>query len=134
MVLHNIANDAKLIEVTSATLSSKRLLERDDDGGDVVAVPCGTEEPVAKPDGHQVLHHFLAKVVVDTVKLFFFEEGGQVVGKSSRGLGILPERLLNDDAGPTLFGHGGLLQVGRDRDEDGGRQGQVEEPVGIRSA
>ena len=79
MILHNVSNDTEFVKVASATLSSERFLEGDNDGGNVVAVPGGPEEPVPEPDGHQILNHFLAQIVIDSVKLFFFEERGQVV-------------------------------------------------------
>ena len=131
MVLHNVSDDAEFVKVASATLSSEWFLEGDDDGGNVVAVPSGPEDSIPEPDGHQILHHFLAQVVINSVQLFLFEERGQVVGKGRRGLGIFSEWFLDDDASPSRFCHGGLLQVGRHRDEDGRRQGQVEKPVGI---
>ena len=46
--MHDVADDAELIEVTAATLGSERLLEGDDDGRDVVAVPRRAEEPVVE--------------------------------------------------------------------------------------
>lgn len=129
MVLHDVADDAELIEVTAATLGSERLLEGDDDGRDVVAVPRRAEEPVSESDGHQILNHLFAQVVVDAVQLFLLEEGRQVVGEGGRRFGIFSERLLHDDASPAGLGHGGLLQVSRDGDEDRGWQGQVEKSV-----
>ena len=94
-------------------------------------LPSRTEDAISKSDRHQILNHFLAQIVIDSVKLFLFIERGQVVAKCCRGLGIFSERFLNDDAGPSRFCHGRLLQVGRHWDEDRRRQGQVEEPVGI---
>ena len=41
-------DDPKFIEVAPATLSTKGLLEGEDDTGDVVPVPDGTEDPVGK--------------------------------------------------------------------------------------
>ncbi len=74
MVLHDVTNDTEFVKVASATLSSKRLLECDDNGGYVVTVPGGPEKSVPESDGHQILHHLLAQVVINSVKLFFFEE------------------------------------------------------------
>ena len=41
--------DAKFIKVAAATLSSKRLLERDCHTGDVITIPNRTKDPVCKP-------------------------------------------------------------------------------------
>ena len=73
MVLHDISNDAELVEIAAAALGTERLFERDLDRGDVLPVPSGAENPVAEAQGHQVLDHLLAQVVVDTVELVFFE-------------------------------------------------------------
>ena len=67
--MHNVSDDAKLIKVAPSTLSSERLLEGDHHRGNVVSVPGGTEQPVPEPDGHQVLDHLLAQVVIDSVQL-----------------------------------------------------------------
>ena len=129
VILHDVADDAELIEVTATTLSSKRLLEGDDDGRDVVAVPRRAEEPVSESDGHQILNHLFAQVVVNAVELFFFEERRQVVREGGRRGRIFPERLLDDDASPAGLRHGGSLQVSCHRDEHRRRQGQVEKSV-----
>jgi hypothetical protein len=48
VVLHNVTDDAELIEVASTALSAERLLESDLDVVDVVSVPCSAEERVTK--------------------------------------------------------------------------------------
>ena len=48
MILHDVPDDAELIEVAAAALSPERLLEGDDDGGNVVTVPGWTEQAVAE--------------------------------------------------------------------------------------
>ena len=50
MILHDVANDAEVIEVTAATLSPDVLLEGDDDAIDALAVPRRTENPVAETE------------------------------------------------------------------------------------
>lgn len=44
-------DDPKFIEVAPTALSTEGLLEGEDDAGDVVPVPDGTEDPVGKPGG-----------------------------------------------------------------------------------
>ena len=48
VVLHDVANDAKLIKVAAAALSAKRLLEGDLNVGDVVQVPGRPQECICK--------------------------------------------------------------------------------------
>ena len=71
MILHNITDDAKLVEVTAASFSAEWLLECDLHVVDVVAVPGCAEERVAESEDEQVLHHLLAQVVINTEDLLF---------------------------------------------------------------
>jgi hypothetical protein len=71
--LHDVPDDAELVEVAAAALGPEGFLESDDHGGDVVAVPGRPEQAVAEPDGHQVLDHLLAQVVVNAIKLLLSE-------------------------------------------------------------
>lgn len=66
MVLHDITNDTELVKVAPATLGTKGLLEGDLDVVDVVSVPRGAEERVAKSKNQNVLDHLLAQVVVNS--------------------------------------------------------------------
>ena len=69
VVLQDVPDDAELVKVAAAALSAEGLLEGDNDGGDVVAVPRGAEDGVGESHGDQVLHHLLAEIVVDAVEL-----------------------------------------------------------------
>ena len=48
MVLHHVADNTEIIEVTAATLRSERFFERDENAGDVVSVPGRCEDSVAE--------------------------------------------------------------------------------------
>ena len=65
MVLHDVPDDSELVKVSASSLGPERLLEADDHGGDVVAVPRWTEQHVGEAQRHQVLDHLLAQVVVN---------------------------------------------------------------------
>ena len=101
MILHDVPDDAELVKVAATALRAEGLLERDLHHGDVLAVPRGTEDPVTEAQGHQVLHHFLAEIVIDAIELFLLEQCGQVVGEHLRGGGITAERLLDDYPRPA---------------------------------
>ena len=118
MVLHNVANDAELVEVAATALSAERLLEGDLDVVDVVPVPGGTEELVAEPENENVLDHLLSEVVVDTEDLLFLPVGAKGAVKLTRGGQVLAEGLLDDDAGNAGLGVGVLLQALRNGNED----------------
>jgi hypothetical protein len=50
VVLHDVADDAELVEVAAAALSAERLLEGDADGGNVVAIPGRAKKMVAESE------------------------------------------------------------------------------------
>ena len=62
---------------------------------DVVAVPVGAEELVAKSEDQDVLDHLLTEVVVDTEDLLLLPVGLQGGLKLSGAAKVLAEGLLN---------------------------------------
>jgi hypothetical protein len=56
VVLHDVADDAELVEVPAAALSAERLLEGDDDGGDVVTVPGRAKQTIPEPKSRVSFH------------------------------------------------------------------------------
>lgn len=112
-VLHNITDDAKFVKVASTALCAKRFLECDLlkcvsgfdtineqcasylNVVDVVTVPGGVEELVAKAHDEDVLDHLLTQVVVDTEDLLFLPVGLKGLLELTRALQVLTERLLN---------------------------------------
>lgn len=71
-VLHDIADNAKVIKVAATALGAKRLLEGDLDIVNVFAVPGLAEEDVCETKSHQILDHLLAKIVIDAIDLIAF--------------------------------------------------------------
>jgi hypothetical protein len=95
MVLHNITNDTKLVEVTSTSFSTEGLLESDLNVVDMLSVPCGAEEGVTKSEDQNVLDHLLAKVVVNSEQLLLVPVGLERLLKLTGAGKILAEGLLN---------------------------------------
>jgi len=62
---------------------------------DVVTVPGGVEELVAKAHDENVLDHLLTQVVVDTEDLLFLPVGLKGLLEVARTLQVLTEGLLN---------------------------------------
>lgn len=69
MVLHYISNDAKFIEISTATFCAKGLFERDLHVGDMLTTPRCAEEGIGKSQNEEILHHFFPEVMVDTESL-----------------------------------------------------------------
>lgn len=55
-VLFLSPNDTKVIKVSSAALSAKRLLEGEDHTGHTVPVPYGTKDAISKPGSERRKH------------------------------------------------------------------------------
>jgi hypothetical protein len=95
MVLHDIANDAKLVKISATPLGTERLLERDLHVVDVVPVPGGTQERVAESQNEDILHHLLAQVMVDAEELVLLPVGLERLLELTGARQVLAERLLD---------------------------------------
>ena len=129
MILHHVPDDPKVTEVAPAALSAKGLLEGENGVRHVVTVPDGAEDPVGKPQHHEVLDHLPAHVVVNAADVVLVKQGGSVVGT----LQVPPKGLLHNDTVPAYLAHAGLVDVLGDSLIDCGGQGQAEEAVGLRT-
>lgn len=70
MVLHYITNDAEFIEVASSAFCAKGFLECDLDIGNMLTGPCGAEESICESQDKEILHHFLAQIMIDSECLY----------------------------------------------------------------
>jgi hypothetical protein len=132
VVLHHVADRAGLVVVAAARAHAQALGHGDLHVIDIVAVPDRLEDAVAEAEDQDILHRLLAQVVVDAVDLLLAEDAQQVLVEFLRAGEIMAEGLLDDDARPAAVGRHGqthLLEQRRDRHEDVGRRGQVEEMI-----
>jgi hypothetical protein len=60
MVLHDISDDTKLVEIATPTLGAEGFFEGDLDVVDVISIPSSSEELVTKSQNQNVLYHLLA--------------------------------------------------------------------------
>ena len=134
MILHDVADGADLfVERSAPPFHANRLGHGDLNVVDVFLVEQGLEDRVGKPEGEDILDGFLAEIVVDPEDLVFREDASDIpVQRLSRGE-IVPEGLLDDDAGPAA-GLPGLHEPGFPKFGDQGcekirRYGQVEQAV-----
>mmetsp|Transcript_32334 Transcript_32334/g.70578 ORF Transcript_32334/g.70578 Transcript_32334/m.70578 type:complete len:376 (-) Transcript_32334:225-1352(-) len=103
MVLHNVADDAVLVEVTPPALGAKGLGEGDLHVADVLARPEGLEQQVGEPQHRQVVDQLLPQVVVDPVDLILSQHLEKVLGELLARLCVPPEGLLDDHPCVTLL-------------------------------
>ena len=60
----SIPNDAEFVEVSSPAHRSERLFESDDNGSNVVTVPSGAKQNVAKPANKQVSNRIIHRIAM----------------------------------------------------------------------
>eukprot|EP00166_Cyanidium_caldarium_P003890 ctg_381.g135 len=101
VILHDVADDTKVVKVAGAPLDAKVLLESDLDGGNVLIVPQRLQEVIGKPQRQHVLYQLLAQVVVDAEGLLLADVLRQVgVQFGERGT-VAAERLFDHHPTPA---------------------------------
>ncbi len=98
VVLHHVAEGARLVVVAAPTFDAQRFGHCDLHVVDVFLVPERFENLVGKPQGKDVLDGLLAEVVVDAEDMLFVEDIGQHVVQFLRGGQAAAEGLFHDDA------------------------------------
>ena len=78
MVLHDVSDNADIVEVSSAALCAERLFEGDLDALDTVFVPGGVQKLVTEPQRDQVFDQLLSEVVVDSEELVLSEQWREI--------------------------------------------------------
>ncbi len=132
VVLHDVAQRAGLLVVRTATFDADLLGNGDLHVVDVLAIPQRLEDAVGKAEDQQVLHGFLAEVMVDAVDLLFDEGRVQSCVELTRRCKVAPERLLDDrpNGGARLLrGETRLVETLRKRQHGVRRRAEVEETV-----
>ena len=99
MILDDVADDAGLLVEGAAALDAERLGHRDVHALDVLPVPDRLEKRVGEPEVQDVLHRFLAQVVIDSEDRVFGKRAMERRVERAGRLEVAPERLLDDDAG-----------------------------------
>jgi hypothetical protein len=123
VVLHHVAQRARVVVETRAAAHAHRLGHGDLHAADVGATPEWLEDGVAEAQHHQVLHRLLAQVVVDAVDLALGEVAGHFVVDGARRGQVVAQRFFEhharvgvDQALRGQFGADGREQVGRGRE------------------
>ena len=126
MVLHHVAQRAGLVVVADAILEADGLGHRDLDVIDVGGVPQRFVERVGETQRHQVLHRFLAEIVIDAEDLVLFEDLADLVVQRPGRVQVAADRLFHHDA-RLRGGKAMLFQLEADVAEERWRDGHVED-------
>ena len=92
-----------IVEGAAPSLHADRLRDGDLHVIHVLAVEERLEDGVAEAKRQQVLHRFLAEVMVDPVDLVGPKKAQEIAIKGQRTGQVVPERLLDDDPRPGTF-------------------------------
>ena len=125
VVLHNVANDAVVIEITTATFGAKVFTKVDLHVADVVSVPKRLEHDVRKAHDGEVLDQLLPEVVIDAIRLLLAQVLRERRGQLARARQVSPERFLYDDSRDSSLALTLARRVLRHRYKDARRNAQV---------
>ena len=133
MVLHHVAQRARLLVIRPARLHADRLAHRDLYVVDVLAVPQRLEDAVGEAQDQDVLDGLLAEIVVDPVDLPLAEHPRDQPVQLLGALQVAAERLLDDDPRETVGAprEPRFAQAGDDRRVEARRCRAIEEPVRV---
>jgi hypothetical protein len=125
VVDHDVAQGAHRVVEVAPILHAEALGHGDLDRGDVLARPDRLEPDVGEAQVEDLRHAHLPEEVVDPVQLGLVDVLVYLVGERARGLEVVAERLLDDDARPV--GEPGVGEALDDVAEEEGRDLEVED-------
>ena len=132
VVLHHVAQRAGFLVITAALAHAEFFADGDLHVVNQVAVPEPLENGIGKAEHQNVLHRFLAEVMVNAADLLLVGEAGQFPVQRAGGGEVMAERFLDDDAlpgGTVLVQQPGAMDLLDDFAELAGRNGQVKQQV-----
>ncbi|MNP16767.1 hypothetical protein D3C76_1091740 [compost metagenome] len=127
VILQHVASGAGAIVVGAAVLYTEGFTDADLHMIDLVVAPHGLEQGIGEAQGHEVLHGFLAQVVIDTKHLRLGENGAEGLVDCRRRLQRVADRLFQHDA-RIVIGQACDFEVVGNWHEQVGCGGQVVDP------
>ena len=109
MILNDIPDNAILIKVPAPPIGTKRLFKREHNALHMVPIPHILHPNISKSHHHEVLHHFLSEVVIDTEEIGLVKVLTQSVEDIFAALQVSAERLFDDHATESIWCHAGLF-------------------------
>ena len=125
MVLHHVAQRAGAVVERGTPLDANGLGDGDLHMVDMPGVPQRLEQRIAEAQRDEVLHGFLAEVVIDAEGLLFGEAAPERIIDGGGGFEVAPDGLFDHDARPGVV-EPVLTQALADRYEDLGTGREIE--------
>src|ERR1019366_950142 len=133
MILHHVAQSSGVVVITAAMFDAHRFGDGDGDIVNVAAVPERLEQRIGKTKGQNVLHRFLAEIVINPKDLRFVKAGGENGVQGAGRFQVVADRLLDHDPRPfAIARQSGLAEIFWNFAEHARRCGHVENAAGFR--
>ena len=132
VVLHHVAQRSGVVVIAAAMLDAHLFGHGDGHIVHVTPVPDRLEERIGKAEGQNVLHRFLAQIMVNAENLGFLEIGGENGVQGAGGFQVVADRFLDHNPRPLpVTRQPGLAEVFWDFAEHARRCGHVKDAVGF---
>ena len=103
VVLHHVAQRAGFLVITAAVAHAEFFADGDLHVVHGFAVPQPLENGIGKAEHQNVLHRFLAEIMVNAADLLLVGVAGQLGVEGARGGEVVAERLLDDEPLPAVL-------------------------------
>ena len=134
VVLHHVAQRARAIVITAAMFHAHFFGHRDGHVVHIAPVPNRLEQRVGEPERQDVLHGFLAQVMIDPENLSFVKGTGESAVQRHCERKVVPDGLFDDQSRPfPVRRQAGIVQEGGNLAEQEGRGSHVENALGFGS-
>ena len=132
MILHHVAQRAGVVVITAAMLHAHGFGDGDGHIINVATIPDRLEERIGKTKRQNVLHRFLAEIMINPKNLGFLETGGENGVQGARRFQIVADGFLDHDPRPfAVARQSGLAEVFWDFAEHARRRGHVKDAMGF---
>ncbi len=136
VVRNHVAEGAGRLVIAAAQFDSQLFGDGDLHVIDVAPIPDRLEDAVGEAKRENILHRFLAEIMVDAIDLLFIDNLADGVVQSDRRRQVVPKRLFDHHAPPLvafLLGEAGGAKLLDYHREELGAGGKIEENIALSS-
>jgi hypothetical protein len=135
MIRNHVAQSARRIIITTARFDADLFSDRNLHVIDIISVPDRLENAVAKAENQNILHGFLAEIMIDAENLIFLKDRAQFFIQSFSRFQIAPERFFKNETPPLffiVFGKFNFIDLTNDFAEENRRRREIKEIITAR--
>ena len=132
MILHHVAQRSRVVVIAAAVLDAHRFGHGDGHIVNAATVPDWLEKRIGKAECQNVLHRFLAQIMINPENLGFLEIGGEDGIQGQGGFQVIADWFLHHNPCPfPVARQSGFAEVFWDFAEHARRCGHVKDAVGF---